>query len=206
MITIREAQAACGTTSSPSKMPGKAIGTPASKCITGSKLRNVPGSVCEGCYAFLHAYTWPVVQNAYMNRWDKVMQSKDNPDPWIQGMVRLTQNEEYFRWDDSGDLQGNWHFANIVEVAKRTPNTHHWLPTREYRMVEEYQGDIPTNLVVRESAHMVDAPPPITKFNTSTVVTDGSETCPSLKQGNSCGDCRNCWDPQVKNVSYKKHK
>jgi len=37
------------------------------------------------------------------------------------------------------------------------------------------------------------------------VVTDGSETCPSGKQGNQCVDSRARWNKDIKNVSYGKH-
>jgi hypothetical protein len=30
-------------------------------------------------------------------------------------------------------------------------------------------------------------------------------TCPAPSQGGKCGDCRACWDPKVKVVSYGKH-
>ena len=208
MITIKQAQDIAGTLSNPSKMPGKGTSTPAERCITGSKLRNVEGSVCEGCYAMKGFYVMDNVKPALEKRFDGVMGSKDNPEPWINAMVHLIKRQEYFRWHDSGDLQGSWHLANICEVAKRTPHVNHWLPTREYRMVNDYEsngGVIPSNLVIRDSAHMVDAPPPVTNRPTSTVVTDGSQTCPARSQDNECGTCRNCWDPTVKNVSYPKH-
>jgi hypothetical protein len=207
-ITIKLAQESCGTLATPSKMPGKAIGTTATHCITGSKLRLIPGSVCFDCYALKNLYTQPVVVNALENRWEKVMASQDDKWPWINGMVKLIWNQEWFRWDDSGDLQGVFHLANICEVAKRTPHVNHWLPSREYRMINDYEangGIIPSNLVIRDSAHMVDAPPPVTNRPTSTVVTDGSQTCPARSQNNECGTCRACWDPNVKNVSYPKH-
>jgi hypothetical protein len=205
-ITIAQATSACGTLSNPSKMPGRGTSTPASRCITGTKLRAVPGSVCEECYAFERgAYAWKPVKVALENRWTLVMESEHNPEPWIAGMVKLIWNQEYFRWHDSGDLQGAWHLANIVEVARRTPHVRHWLPTREYRMVKELDVAIPENLVIRISAHMVNKPAPSIKgLPTSTVVT-GEATCPAPSQNNECRDCRKCWTASVANVSYHKH-
>ena len=113
-ITLKEAHASCGTPSKPSKMPGLGTSTPAIKCITGSKLRDVKGSVCENCYAMKNMYVMPNVQDALNNRLNLVMESRDNPEPWIAGMVKLIWNQKHFRWHDSGDLQGTWHFANIV--------------------------------------------------------------------------------------------
>ena len=222
-ITISEATKSCGTLSSPSKMPGKGISTPAAACITGTKLRDVKGSVCEGCYAFERgAYAWDNVKPALENRLSLVIASRENPEPWIAGMTKLIWNQEYFRWHDSGDLQGAWHFANIVEVARRTPHVKHWIPSREYRMITDYDGDIPANLAVRLSAHMVDGPPPTNLgFPTSTVVTDGTHDCPANTQvgkdgskGHCSGmntntgqweDCRKCWDTSNANTAYPKH-
>jgi hypothetical protein len=209
MVTVKQAQNIAGTLSNPSKMPGKGTSTPATRCITGSKLRNVSGSVCEGCYAMKGFYIMDNVRPALEKRFVGVMESKHNPEPWINAMVHLITRQEYFRWHDSGDLQGAWHLANIAEVAKRTPNVKHWIPTREYRMVKDYLADggtIPENLVVRISAHMVNAAAPnIAGLPTSTVVTNESATCPARFQDNACGDCRRCWDPDVKTVSYHKH-
>jgi len=207
-ITIRQAQETAGTLSNPSKMPGKGTSTPASKCHTGSKLQNVPGSVCFGCYAMKGFYTFSNVQPALEKRYSAVMISKDTPEPWIAAMTTLIRRQEYFRWHDSGDLQGSWHLANIAEVARRTPETKHWIPTREYRMVKEFLangGTIPENLTVRLSGHMIDGPAPEMGLPTSTVVTSDDATCPARFQDNSCGECRACWDSTVKNVSYHKH-
>ena len=49
--------------SNTSKMPGKSISLDAFKCITGSILAAVEGSVCEDCYARKGAYRFPVVKN-----------------------------------------------------------------------------------------------------------------------------------------------
>ena len=204
MITIREAQEACGTLSNPSKMPGKGTSTPAGRCITGSKLRAVPGSTCESCYAHKGMYQMGNVKPALENRFNLVMESRDNPEPWITGMTKLIWNQRYFRWHDSGDLQGTWHLTNIIEVARRTPHIKHWIPTREYRMVTDYKGNIPGNLVIRLSAHMIDRPAPDLGFPTSDVSTTGG-TCPARFQNNDCGNCRDCWNPGVARVTYHKH-
>ena len=40
-----------GGLSSPSKMPGYSYNLPAIHCKTGSKLAQIPGTTCHGCYA-----------------------------------------------------------------------------------------------------------------------------------------------------------
>ena len=54
-----EALKIVGGLSKPSKMPGWAYGLPAAECKTGSKLAQVPGSVCSGCYALKGCYVFP---------------------------------------------------------------------------------------------------------------------------------------------------
>lgn len=64
----------------------------------------------------------------------------------------------------------------------------------------------PSNLVVRMSGAMIDGAAPSNFPNTSTVVKlKDMATCPAYTQGGVCGTCRNCWDPNVKNIAYPKH-
>ena len=196
----KEARQITGGLSAPSKMPGPAYNLPASQCITGAKLVKVPGSVCAGCYALKGRYRFTNVQQALQRRLD----SLTHPD-WVRAMVVLIDKAPFFRWHDSGDLQGPEHLKKIFEVCKLTPATHHWMPTREAQLLKLMDPDIiPTNLIIRMSSHMIDQPP--VKFWpwTSTVSTEG-KTCPALDQGNSCRDCRACWDRSVSNVTYPKH-
>jgi hypothetical protein len=186
-------------------MPGYGYGLSANKCIIGAKLAQIPGSVCSGCYALKGRYQFPIVKIAHAKR----LQGVAHPQ-WEDAMVFLIRNSgtTFFRWHDSGDLQSVDHLAKIVRVAERLPEISFWLPTRELGIVRGFQRlalPIPKNLCVRVSAAMVDGPPPAAFPNTSGVVTDGSETCPSRKQGNICGACRACWDTSVPYVSYGRH-
>jgi len=108
-----------------------------------------------------------------------------------------------FRWHDSGDIQDLDHLNKIFEVCRLTSGKRHWMPTRE-AWVKDHLDRAPSNLVIRFSAPMVDQAAPASWPNTSTVVTSGA-TCPSAKQGNICGDCRNCWNSEIKNISYGQH-
>ena len=96
--------------------------------------------------------------------------------------------------------------GNIFRVCKGTPETKHWLPTREAQILKHIKvNEVPRNLVIRVSSHMVDQGPASFWPWTSTVVTDGQHSCPASKQGNECKDCRQCWDRDIRNVSYGKH-
>ncbi len=202
-MLISEANTITGGLSSPSKMPGKAYSIPATRCKVGSKLVKKEGSVCHGCYALKGRYHMLVVKQALERRY----LSLSNP-LWGAAMVVLIQRQspDYFRWHDSGDLQSVNHLRKICDVCYRTPDTSHWLPTREVVIVRDYlkaHGSFPANLICRISSHMVDGPP-LPYPHTSTVVTTDA-TCPAPHQGGRCQDCRACWDHKIRNVSYGIH-
>jgi len=198
-VLKKEARKITGGLSAPSKMPGPAYNLPAQACVTGAKLVKIPGSVCSGCYALKGRYNFKNVRLALARR----LSSLDHPQ-WVLAMTVLIKGEPVFRWHDSGDLQSSWHLKRIFEVCEATPETSHWLPTREAKFLPLSTDSIPKNLLIRMSSHMIDQKP--VKFWpwTSTVST-GSFTCPASKQGNECKSCRNCWDRGVSNVSYPKH-
>lgn len=204
--TLKEAEAVVGGLSKPSKMPGYAYGLPARRCVTGSKLAKIKGSVCSKCYALKGRYAFDNVQQAQERRF----QSLNDP-RWADAMVYLINRrcakEPYFRWHDSGDIQNLEHLDAIVQIAERCPTVKFWLPTREAAIVADYtrRYEIPSNLVIRVSGAMIDGPAPVRFINTSTVVSDNTHSCPAYKQDGKCGSCRACWDPGVPNVSYPQH-
>jgi len=115
-LSKKQAKEITGGLSVPSRMPGKAYSIPAKRCITGAKMRDIPGSICSGCYALKGRYGFQNVQDAQERRF----QSLNDP-RWIDAMVVLVRGESWFRWHDSGDLQSVAHFGRIIEVCKRTP-------------------------------------------------------------------------------------
>ena len=215
-----------GSLSKPSKMPGFAYGLPAKECKTGSKLRKVKGSTCEKCYAMKNCYAFKTTQAAQYKRLDS-LKNKD----WVMSMAIQIGNkkEKFFRWHDSGDVQNLKHLAKIFEVAKRTPDIKHWLPTRE-AWVLKYQDRAPENLVIRFSMAMVNQEAAGSWHNTSTVVTDSTvDNCAAFRTDKTgkvhslsvykkltklakkeldfghCGNCRKCWDKTIDNVAYLAH-
>jgi len=197
----REAREITGGLSKPSKMPGYAYNLPAQACITGQRLALVPGSVCAGCYALKGRYRFTNVKDALRRR----LAALGDP-RWIRAMVVLITGERWFRWHDSGDLQSPDHLKAIFEVCNQTPLTSHWLPTRERKFFNLMQPEVvPKNLIIRQSSHMINQAPVKSWPWSSTVVDDGSHSCPASRQGNQCGSCRACWDRTVPNVSYGKH-
>ena len=193
-----EAEEITGGLSAPGKMPEGSYNVPASACQTGQKLAKIPGTPCFKCYADNRGrYRFPNVKAALQRR----LKSLDHPQ-WVEAMTVLVKGKKHFRWHDSGDLQGVAHLKKIFEVCKLTPDTAHWLPTQERKYLP--LGSYPDNLVIRLSNAKNNSKPGNAWSHWSTVVDTGGD-CPASKQGNQCGDCRRCWDPEVKHVTYPKH-
>jgi len=171
---------------------------PAWECKTGSKLRKVKGSVCSMCYALKGNYTrYPAIKAAQYRR----LEAMKHP-AWVKAMAAVIKRQKWFRWHDAGDVQDQQHLEKIFEICRLTPETRHWLPTRE-AWIKDHLASKPENLVIRFSPPMMgqrnDSWP-----NSSMVVETGA-TCPAPTQGGKCGSCRQCWDGDVKVVSYGKH-
>ena len=197
-MKVKEAKQITGSLTRTSKMPGLSYSLPAWECKTGSKLRKVKGSVCSACYALKGNYTrYKAIKAAQYDRLEKIKNSL-----WVAAMVVQVKRQKYFRWHDAGDVQDLNHLKKIYSVCRLTPEVKHWMPTRE-AWIKNHLDSKPANLVIRFSPPMIgqrnDTWP-----NSSMVVETGA-TCPAPKQNNSCGDCRQCWDPDVKVVSYGKH-
>lgn len=208
-MTRSEALAICGHLSDPGKMPGHGYALPASNCQLGSFLRHIRGTVCFYCYARRGRYAYPVVKNAMQKRFLSIFHPR-----WTEAISTLIRcsGDRYFRWHDSGDLQGPVHLRNIIAVCRNLPNVRFWLPTREYQTVEAYRkvgGEVPLNLCIRYSAHFVDGPPRL-KYGLPTSTISLAENramrcayrCPALHQGSPCNTCRACWDRSVRIVDY----
>ena len=148
--TIKSLEAKLGTLSAPSKMPCFSFSIPAQRCIIGSKLREkATNSTCASCYALRGRYVFKNVREALENRFNKLMSSELSE--WVSNMSLLIAKKEksgFFRWHDSGDLQSVEHFAAIVQIARELPQIKFWLPTREYKIVNDFvseQGTLPSN-------------------------------------------------------------
>lgn len=219
-LTVKVANAIAGSLGFPSKMPGTAYGIPAEACVTGSKLHNVPDSVCEGCYALKGNYLFPDVKRAQAFRLGSIAHPL-----WVAAMAKqltITHargrgrngpiDSGWHRWHDSGDIQSLEHLEKICEVCRLTPQIWHWLPTREHAIVRAYwkkHGAEPENLCIRISATMIDGPATSRAPNTSGVHRDTlppeHERCPAPLQDHKCGACRKCWNKDVPHVSYQFH-
>jgi hypothetical protein len=197
-MKVKIAKQITGSLTRTSKMPGLSYSLPAWECKTGSKLRKVKGSVCSACYALKGNYTrYKAIKAAQYDRLEKIKNSL-----WVAAMVVQVKRQKYFRWHDAGDVQDLEHLKKIYSVCKLTPEVKHWMPTRE-AWIKNHLDSKPSNLVIRFSPPMIgqrnDSWP-----NSSMVVETGA-SCPAPSQGGKCGSCRQCWDSNIKVVSYGKH-
>ncbi len=199
-MKVKEAKEITGSLTRTSKMPGLSYSLPAWECKTGSKLRKIKNSVCASCYALKGNYTrYPAIKAAQYVRLEALKDQR-----WIAAMVAQVIRQKYFRWHDAGDVQSVDHMTKILEVCKLTPDTKHWLPTQERQYLPAPE-DVPENLIIRLSAAKVDGTAGNAWSHSSTVVTDGSPSCPAPTQGGKCRECRACWNKDIKNISYGKH-
>jgi hypothetical protein len=199
----KEANKITGGLSAPGKMPEGSYNLPARACQTGAKLREIPGTPCYGCYAFKGRYNFPNVKDALTRRLESITHLH-----WVEAMATLIKGKKHFRWHDSGDLQSVHHLKKIFDVCKLTPETSHWLPTQERKLLQFLDPDtIPTNLIIRLSNAKNDTKPGNAWTHWSTVVTKprAGHVCPAPEQGNNCGSCRACWSKDVEEVQYKIH-
>ncbi len=209
----REAAAIAGSLTQTTKMPCKSYSLPTVACVTGFRMSQIAGSICSDCYANKGNY------QAYAANIEPAQHARlvALSDPlWIDAIVTLIGTDPYFRWHDSGDLQNLAHLELIAETCARTPNTRHWLPTREYGMVKAYiakHGAIPANLTIRLSAMYPDRPvvipaslqniPGITASNVHKDGAPMGQACPAYTRQGKCADCRACWTDAT--ISYPLH-
>jgi hypothetical protein len=199
-----------------SKMPGTSFGLSTDYCNVGYKLRSIPGSVCESCYAARLEAFRPSVKKGWTNRAKRALlatDSKQGMERWVTAMQeRLTKlAPTHHRWHDSGDLLNIRHLRMINRIALNMPDIKFWLPTKEKAIVNRFIknfGEFAPNLTVRLSAPMVDQRIDHPAIPTSMVTTGtpgDTWVCPARHQGNACNDCRACWDRDVDCVAYPKH-
>ena len=205
-MNIKQSKKIIISLSKPAKMPGYAYGLPAWECKTGAKLVKVPGSVCAGCYALKGNYArYPEIKKSQYKR----LASISKPE-WVQAMAVVINSKAvaqhgYFRWHDAGDIQSPEHLQKIFEVCKLTPKVKHWMPTREAQFLKDIDpAQVPDNLIIRMSSHMIDQGP-VTFWPHTSTVGSSSRTCPAPDQGGKCGDCRSCWNKEIPNIEYGKH-
>jgi hypothetical protein len=197
-----------------SKMPKKCKSWSTEAIVTcpGSIKSKVNGVVelvdaCKGCYATTGMYNMPNVKAP------RVHNKEDWRRPeWVADMIEAIKVDELFRWFDSGDCYDLRLVNKIKQVVIGTPKTKHWLPTRQHKFPKFLKSlseiaELP-NAVVRWSSDSVNGGL-IKGPNTSTIYSNGlpkgSTMCGAYTRDGKCGDCRACWDKNVKVIAYPAH-
>ena len=212
-MLVKEAKTYGNISTGNTKMPGTTFAIDAFACNVGSKLATNPNTPCFACYARKLQRLRPSVDQGWkanLNKW-----KASDPDQWEQAMtfqILRYNTDSYHRWFDSGDLQSVGMLHSIVNVCLMTPNIKHWLPTQERGVVSKFKrngGVLPSNLVIRVSASLLNGAMPKGYRNGSQVFTKGYEPrgkeCKARSRNNSCGTCRACWSKDVELISYPKH-
>jgi len=219
--------------SKPSKMPGTSFSVPAQRCVTGAKLAKIPGSVCYDCYALKGAYIWPIVQNAMEYRLDLLNSSEFVSTMVAELNKRRATEHRWFDSGDVHSVAHCLKIIAVCRLTPNKKHWIPTKERKLWQQALKMES-LPDNAVVRYSATMIDKAPPTDWINSSAVITDKAasigklceayrtkkngemishdeyETAKKEKQISKidlgyCGNCRACWSPAVKTVSYPKH-
>jgi len=225
-LTIKKAKRFGVVTRGNSKIHGSTFSTDPTRCKVGSQLVKIKGSTCSKCYALKLYKVYPSAAKSWSNNLDLFREAvkTDQVIEWCESIAhqinaisknkvkKKVQGALYHRWFTAGDLDSIDMLKAFVKVAQLLPHIKFWLPTREKAIVSQYKaslGIIPSNLVIRISSAMIGGIPLDTFDNTSTAHNKESIahgfSCPAQKQGGSCGDCSQCWNSSIANVSYELH-
>ncbi len=165
---------------------------------------------CAGCYAAGGNYRFPNVRAPRLHNaqdWKR--------DAWVADMVKALRFETHFRWFDSGDVAWLPLARKILAVMQATPHVQHWLPTRmhkfpKFRTVLAQMSKL-SNVVVRRSSDSIQGDYDKRLATTSTIVgsvdqiDDDMVMCGAYQRDGKCGDCRACWDRNIKCIAYPAH-
>lgn len=141
-------------------MPSKSTSLPTQMCATGRHLKNDPDSTCFGCYAEGFTYNADNTARRQIQSYHDMLQDPINYHLQLASQVPNESHEglPVFRHLDSGDLHSPEHLAMLLDMATLTPDIIHWIPTREFGMVNRL-------LAARGYAH--DALPPNVRLRMS---------------------------------------
>jgi hypothetical protein len=193
-----------------SKLGTKSWSLQALDTCPGSK--NPDGSLvpaCSGCYATTGMYHFGAVKAVRADNREDAKRAG-----WVPDMVKALSKEKHFRWFDSGDMYSVELAEKIYSIAKATPTTKHWIPTRmakfsKFADVLARLQALP-NVMVRFSSDAVDGTytPGV---HGSTILPDadkapaGVTVCRAYEQGGKCLDCRACYSKDIAVIGYPAH-
>ena len=196
-----------------SKMPCKSFALPAFKTCLGAKdSSGKVKDVCKSCYAMKGSYQWRSAKSLRENNRLSIVNELHT---FASEMLFLLkrENNNYFRWFDSGDIFDNDFLYEIYKVCKDTPNINHWIPTKARELLDndtwEKLESLP-NVKVRYSSDSINGE--YNSLHGSTAIQKGQQyddkkvfKCPvNYDTVKECGDCRECWHSD-KVIAYDFH-
>jgi hypothetical protein len=128
-------------------------------------------------------------------------------------MIAALKKDKHFRWFDSGDVYSLELANKMLAIMKALPGTKFWVPTRMYKFAKFRdvlnKMDSLDNVKVRFSSDSVTG-----EFNSAHgsvifpadgEVPAGTVMCTAYQNGGKCGNCRACYDKNIKVISYPSH-
>lgn len=232
ITTKKQACKVCHSLSNTDKMPCKSYGLPAPECNVGSKLNKIAGTVCEGCYALKGQYRFGNVLAAQYKRLASIVHPGWVDTMVVMlGNDKLFRWHDAGDIQSLGHLE---RIVEIVRATPHCNHWLPTKEKKVIRAYVRKNGSFPGNMIVRLSAPMVGEREILTgilanedNIQVSSVNNPEGTLCEAyrtFKNGTQlsqtdyealprkhgldighCGDCRNCWDPSVSDVSYKLH-
>jgi hypothetical protein len=143
-----------------STMASRSTSYPTEFCATGRHLKNINESTCAGCYAEGVTYNYDNTARRQIQSFNDMVQ---DPIEYHSRLADQIPNEgkdglPVFRYLDSGDAHSPEHLALMLDTATLNPNIIHWIPTREFGMV---------NKVLASRGYAPDAIPPNVRLRMS---------------------------------------
>lgn len=218
-LTKKDADILVGGISDNSKMAGKSFGLPAIlSCPIGSQLATLPNSVCSECYCDERGRYVQRIAKAAQRRRMAILQWCEVDlvlaQQWVQAMVLLIGKDKLFRWLDSGDIFSVHVLTLILKVARYTPKTKHWVPTKEsvYWNSKVNQDNVCFRMSGYRIGHRPKTTHPVAlvspqREDGSATPIEGCFSCPAytkthkelceLLETQGCGPCTACYDKTV---------
>lgn len=174
--------------------------------------------ICKNiCYAKKHHYNYKVVKDALKKNEESYLK-EDFVNNFTYVLKAL--DAKYFRFFDSGDLfacdKPLLLLTKITQIAKNNPSVLFWMPTRDkktllkfWKIEKKPLKELFPNLIIRLSASDVNYDPDYNfadkiGVNVASVKTEGY-SCKAKSFNGNCGLCRQCWNNDIKEVSYYVH-
>lgn len=115
-------------------------------------------SICSKCYAMRYIKLRPNVGKAYKKNSKILIQ----PIAWDDlPIIR----EKYFRFNSFGEILNNVNFENYLSIARKNPKTNFALFTKRASFGILYKGELPKNLFLVYSSHIINDPKPFVPLN-----------------------------------------